>query len=505
MAEREATIAPKSLEDFDPQKKPKKNKFACGYAILASMTPILLGYDIGVMSGAAIYIKRDLKVTDVQIEILLGIINLYAPIGSYIAGRFSDWFGRRYTIVLAGVIAFTGAILMGLSPNYAFLMFGRFFAGVAVGFFFIASVYISEVSPSYSRGFLTSLPEVFVNAGILIGYISNLGFSKLPLRYGWRVMLGIGVIPSIFLAVAVLAMPESPRWLVSKGRIGEAKKVLQKISDSKEEAQQRLTDIKEIIGISSDCDDDIVSVTKVQGKGVWKEIFIYPTPAVRHIFIASIGIQFFQQATGIDAVVLYSPEIFEKAGITSDINKLLATIAVGFVKTVFILVATFFLDRVGRRMLLLTSVGGLIISLLTLAVSLTIIENSRTKLTWAIWLSIATVLSYAATFSIGMGPITWVYCSEIFPLRLRSQGVSIGAVVNRITSGVIAMTFLSLMKAITIGGVFFLFAGIAILAWVFYYIMLPETQGKTLEEIEGSFGNFWRKSNTSLTTEEVRN
>lgn len=501
MAEGEAIVL-KSLEDFGPQKKLKRNKFACACAILASMTSILLGYDIGVMSGAAIYIKRDLKVTDVQIEILLGIINLYSPIGSYIAGRLSDWIGRRYTIVLAGLIFFVGAVLMGLSPNYAFLMFGRFFAGVGIGFaFLIAPVYTSEVSPTSSRGFLTSLPEVFLNGGILVGYISNYGFSKLPLRYGWRVMLGIGAIPSVILAMAVLAMPESPRWLVAKGRLGEAKKVLYKISDSKEEAQLRLADIKEITGIPLDCDDDFVSVTKVQGKCVWKELFLHPTPAVRHIFIASLGIHFFAQATGIDAVVLYSPRIFEKAGIKSDTNKLLATVAVGFVKTMFVLVATFLLDRVGRRVLLLTSVGGLIISLLTLAISLTIIDNSSATLTWAISLSIAAVLSYAATFSIGSGPITWVYSSEIFPLRLRAQGVSIGAVVNRVTSGVISMTFLSLSNAITIGGAFFLFAGIAIVAWIFHYTMLPETQGKTLEEIEGSFGNFWRKPKASATAE----
>ncbi|KAJ1407392.1 Sugar/inositol transporter [Sesbania bispinosa] len=505
MAEGEEAAAPKSLQDFDSQKKSKLNKYACGCAILASMTSVLLGYDIGVMSGAAMYIQRDLKVSDVQIEILNGIINLYSPIGSYIAGRTSDWIGRRYTIVLSGVIFFTGAILMGFSPNYAFLMFGRFFAGVGIGFaFMIAPVYTSEVSPTSSRGFLTSLPEVFLNGGILVGYISNYAFSKLALHLGWRVMLGIGAIPSIFLAVAVLAMPESPRWLVANGRLGEAKKVLNKISDSKEEAQLRLADIKDTAGIPQDCNDDVVLVTKnVQGKGVWKELLLYPTPAVRHIFIASLGIHFFAQATGIDAVVLYSPRIFEKAGITSDTKKLLATVAVGFVKTFSILVATFLLDRVGRRVLLLSSVGGLVVSLLTLAVSLTIIDHSRTTLNWAIGLSIAAVLSFVGTFSIGSGPITWVYSSEIFPLRLRAQGVAIGAGVNRITSGVISMTFLSLSNAITIGGAFFLFAGIAVAAWIFHYTMLPETRGKTLEEIEGSFGNFERKPKASATAKEV--
>ncbi|XP_061372682.1 polyol transporter 5-like [Gastrolobium bilobum] len=503
MAEGKAAdaAAQKSLEDFDPQKKPKRNKFAFACAILASMTSILLGYDIGVMSGAVIYIKRDLKLSDVQIEILIGIINLYSLIGSCLAGRTSDWIGRRYTIVLAGAIFFTGAILMGFSPNYAFLMFARFIAGIGIGYaLMIAPVYTAEVSPASSRGFLTSFPEVFINGGILLGYISNYGFSKLPLHLGWRLMLGIGAVPSVILAVGVLAMPESPRWLVMKGRLGDATKVLNKTSDSNHEAQLRLADIKAAAGIPEACNDDVVRVTKQShGDGVWKQLILYPTPAVRHILIAALGIHFFQQASGIDAVVLYSPTIFAKAGIQSETDQLLATVAVGFAKTIFILVATFLLDRVGRRPLLLTSVGGMVFSLLTLAVSLTVIDHdhSHAKITWAVGLSIATVLSYVATFSVGAGPITWVYSSEIFPLRLRAQGAAMGVVVNRVTSGVISMTFLSLSKGITIGGAFFLFGGIATCGWIFFYTMLPETHGKTLEEMEGSFGQFEAKSNTN--------
>ena len=137
------------------------------------------------------------------------------------------------------------------------------------------------------------------------------------------------------------------------------------------------------------------------------------------------------------------------------------------------------------------------LSLLTLAGSLTIIEHSEKKLMWAVGLSIAMVLSYVATFSIGAGPITWVYSSEIFPLRLRAQGAAMGVMVNRVTSGVISMTFLSLSKAMTIGGAFFLFGGIVAAGWIFFYTMLPETRGKTLEEMEGSFGKFRAKPDTT--------
>ncbi|XP_068322323.1 putative polyol transporter 1 [Pyrus communis] len=492
----------KTIEDFDPPQKPKRNKYAFACAILASMTSILLGYDIGVMSGAAIYIREDLKISDVEVEVLLGILNLYSLIGSAAAGRTSDWVGRRYTIVLAGAIFFVGALLMGFATNYAFLMFGRFVAGIGVGYaLMIAPVYTAEVSPASSRGFLTSFPEVFINSGILLGYVSNYAFSKLPKHLGWRLMLGVGAIPSIFLAIGVLAMPESPRWLVMQGRLGDATRVLDKTSDSKEESMLRLADIKEAAGIPEHCTDDVVQVPKrSKGQDVWKELLLHPTPAIRHILICAVGIHFFQQASGIDAVVLYSPTIFEKAGITNNDKKLLCTVAVGFVKTVFILVATFFVDKVGRRPLLLASVAGMILSLMGLGLGLTIIDQNHERIMWAAALCITMVLLYVAFFSIGMGPITWVYSSEIFPLKLRAQGCSLGVAMNRVVSGVLSMTFISLYEAITIGGAFFLYAAIASVAWVFFFIMLPETHGRTLEDMEVLFGKFhkWRKANALL-------
>lgn len=260
-----------------------------------------------------------------------------------------------------------------------------------------------------------------------------------------------------------------------------------------------IRDIKEAAGIPAECDDDIVNVDRSSknssGKGVWRELLINATPSVRRVMIAGIGIHFFQQASGIDAVVLYSPRIFKKAGIESDHDQLLATVAVGFIKTLFILVATFMLDKYGRRPLLLTSVGGMVISLMTLATSLTIIDQSHEKLMWAIALCITMTCAYVASFSIGLGPITWVYSSEIFPLRLRAQGTSMGVAVNRVVSGVISMTFLSLTNKITTGGAFFIFGGIATLAWLFFFTFLPETQGRQLEDMHELFDGFrWRES-----------
>ncbi|EHA8591127.1 Polyol transporter 5 [Cocos nucifera] len=443
------------------------------------------------MSGAALFIKDDFHVSDTQIEILLGILNLSSLVGSLAAGRTADWIGRRYTIVFAAGIFFVGAIVMGLAPNYAILMVGRLITGIGVGYaVVIAAVYTTEVAPASSRGFLTSFPEVFINSGILLGYVSSFAFANLPEHLGWRLMLGVGAIPSVFLGIGVLAMPESPRWLVLQGQLAAAKKVLAKTSDTPEEAEERLLDIKNVAGIPADCNDDVVAIQKKShGEGVWKELLLRPTPSVRRVLMSATGIQFFQQASGIGAVVLYSPRVFEKAGIHRKDKLLGTTVAVGFTKTLSILVATFLLDRLGRRPLLLSSTGGMIVSLAGLGVGLTIIDHHPNgQLPWAIGLCIASILAYVAFFSIGLGPINMVYSSEIFPLRLRAQGVSVGVVVNRVTSGVITMTFISLYKAITIGGSFFLYAGIAAVGWVFFFTYLKETRGKTLEEMENLFG-----------------
>ncbi|MQL83361.1 hypothetical protein Taro_015855 [Colocasia esculenta] len=480
---------PKALEVMEaPKKKPGQNKYAMACAILASMTSTLLGYDVAVISGAASFIKEELHVSDTQLEILAGIINLYALIGSFAAGRISDWIGRRYTIIMSTGIFFAGALIMGLAPSYAVLMVGRFVAGIGVGFaFMIAPVYTAEVAPTSIRGLLTSLAEVFINGGILIGYIANFAFAGLPRHIGWRMMFCAGAVPPVFLALGVATMPESPRWLVMQGRLGEAKRVLSKISDSPEEAELRLAEIKEAAGIPEDANDDVVPVPKNRshGEGVWRDMLLRPTPVLRRIVFCALGLQFFQQASGIDSVVLYGPRVFEKAGIKNNSHTLGATVAVGFSKTAFILVATFLLDRVGRRPLLLASGGGMIISLLGLGLGLTVIDHHPgEKLTWAIVLSITTVLTFVGSFSIGLGPIAWVYCSEIFPLRFRAQGNSLGTSMNRTMSGVISMTFLSLSKAITTGGAFFLYCGVATAGWLFFYFFLPETRGKTLEEVE---------------------
>ncbi|XP_054825202.1 probable polyol transporter 6 [Prosopis cineraria] len=465
------------------------NKYASACALVASMISIIFGYDTGVMSGAMIFIKEDLKISDTQVEVLAGILNLCALVGTLTAGRTSDYIGRRYSIALASILFLLGSLLMGYGPNYSVLMVGRCTAGIGVGFaLLVAPLYSAEISSASSRGFLTSLPELCLGAGILLGYVSNYFFGKLPLKLGWRLMLGIAAIPSLALALGILRMPESPRWLVMRGNLGKAMKVLLQISNTTEEAELRFKDIKVAAGIDEACQEDVVQVSsQSQGEGVWKELILRPSPCVRWMLITAVGIHFFEHATGIEAVMLYSPRIFKQAGVTSKDKLLLTVIGIGVTKVVCLIIATVLLDKVGRRRLLLISLGGMICALSVLGLSLTMADHAAEMLVWALGLSIAATYTTVGFFNIGLGPVTWVYSSEIFPLKLRAQGASIGVAVNRVVNATVSMSFISINKTITIGGSFFMFAGISALAWAFFFFFLPETKGRSLEEMEKLF------------------
>ncbi|RCV43154.1 hypothetical protein SEVIR_9G273200v4 [Setaria viridis] len=484
----------------------KKSKYAVACSIVGSIISILMGYDTGVMSGAMLFIKDDLKTNDTQVQVLAGILNICAVVGSLTAGRVSDWAGRRRTISFAACIFFVGSVLMGLAPNFATLLVGRCVAGVGVGYaLMIAPVYAAEISSAESRGALSSLPDICISLGILLGYVANYLLAKLPLVYGWRAMLGLGALPSAALAVGVFAMPESPRWLVMQGRAEEALAVLRRECETEDEAQVRLAEIKTAAGLAVDSAPG-VPAPRSSGKGVWKELFLHPTPTVRRILVAALGVHFFNHLTGIEAVLLYSPRIFKAAGIATRDEVLAATVGVGVTKTVFILVAILLVDRIGRRRLYLSSLAGIIASLACLGLGLTVVERSAPHhaARWAVGLAITTVFTFVASFSVGVGPVTWTYSSEVFPLRLRAQGTSVGVAINRLINATVSMTFVSLYKAMTIGGAFFLFAGLSVVAAVFFYFLCPETHCRPLEEIEEVFSHGWCAHRGEVPAVEMR-
>ncbi|KAG8385596.1 hypothetical protein BUALT_Bualt03G0061600 [Buddleja alternifolia] len=467
--------------------KDNSHKYVMACAIFASLNSVLLGYDVGVMSGAILFIKEDLKITEVQEEVFVGILSIISLFGSLAGGKTSDAIGRKWTMALASIVFQSGAGIMALASSFTVLMIGRFLAGIGVGFgIMIAPVYIAEIAPTAARGSLTSFPEIFVNFGILLGYISNYAFSGLPSHINWRIMLAVGIFPSIFIGFALFVIPESPRWLVMQNRIDEARMVLLKTNENASEVEERLAEIKEAAGLNNPDKED---------KAVWREL-LNPSPGVRRMLITGCGIQIFQQITGIDATVYYSPTIFKGAGIKGNSQLLAATVAVGFTKTIFILFAIFLIDRAGRKPLLYVSTIGMTVCLLTLGLTLSLLGDSK----YGIGLAILCVCGNVAFFSVGIGPVCWVVSSEIFPLRLRAQASAMGAVGSRVSSGLVAMSFLSVTRAITVGGTFLVFAAVSALSVVFVYKCVPETKGKSLEQIEMLFQNdrHWREGEVEI-------
>ncbi|KAJ4775520.1 inositol transporter 2 [Rhynchospora pubera] len=209
----------------------KKYVYAC--ALFASLNSILLGYDSGVMSGVILYIQKDLNITEFQEEILVGCISVISLIGSLSGGHTSDAIGRKWTMGLGAIVFQSGVIIMTFAPWYSILMIGLLMAGVGMGFCgMISGVYIAEISLAAARGTLTSFIEISINLGILLGYVSNYAFSGLSMHINWRFMLGVGVLPSVFIGIALFVIPESPRWLVMENRLEDARAVLVKLSET---------------------------------------------------------------------------------------------------------------------------------------------------------------------------------------------------------------------------------------------------------------------------------
>ncbi|GJN04985.1 hypothetical protein PR202_ga22571 [Eleusine coracana subsp. coracana] len=465
------------LESSAKAGKPKRrNMYAFLYATLASMTTIFMGYNLALMSGAQLFIREDLGLSDAQVEVLAGSINVFMLASILAAGWAADHLGRRGTLVLANAFLTAGALATSLGGSYAALVFARFVTGVGSGFsVVVTSVYNAEISPASMRGFLSSFLDMFISIGLLLSYVSNYAFSGMPVHLSWRVMYAAGVLPPLFLAAGVLAMPESPRWLAMRGREADARAVLVRTSDTPAEADLRLEEIMK---------QAVVKETNKVTSGVWTELLVHPSASVRRVLVCVVGVHFFQQASGIDAIVLYSPLVFKKAGIESNAAVLGATVAVGVVKACFVLVATLLSDRLGRRPLLLASTAGAAAAMASLGATLCLGTRSSTATMAA---CVSSVMAFMVAFSVGFGPMAGTYSAEIMPLRLRAQGTSLGNAVNRLTCGLVSMTFISLADWITMPGCFFLYAGVAAAAFVFVYRRFPETKGRSLEDMDVLF------------------
>jgi sugar porter (SP) family MFS transporter len=370
------------------------------------------------------------------------------------------------------------------------LVFARLFLGIAIGASsFAVPLYIAEISPTKSRGTLVSMFQLLITIGIMVSYLSDSAFAvpdgHPDYNACWRPMFYVGVIPALIMFIGMIFLPETPRWLISKGHENKCREVLQKVEDPQlvEEAISRM---------KADLEADKANKVK------WNEVF---KKWLRVPLIIAVGIMFVQQFTGINTIIYYSPKIFLMSGFADAQAAVWASVSVGVVNVAFTILSMFMIDKLGRRKLYFIGLTGMIVALIAMGTCFALQATLGDSIKWV---TISLVWVYIAFFAISLGPLGWLIISEVFPLSVRGIGSSIGALSNWLFNGVVAFTFFKIVKGLTLpgssiilkgedlgnpAGAFFLYALVGILGIIWGYFFIPETKNVTLEKIE----EHWRK------------
>jgi sugar porter (SP) family MFS transporter len=439
-------------------------KFVYIAALFAALGGLLFGYDTGVISGALIFIKREFGLTTAAEEIVVSGVLLGATIGAIFGGKAADLFGRRRVLLVTAAIFGIGALASAVAPSPTILIISRVVLGLAIG---LAStnvpVYLSEVEPPHARAWVVSLFQLAVTVGIVVAYLTDYAFAAI--EEGWRWMLGLAVAPALVFGTGMFFLPETPRWLIRGGHHEVAHRVLVRI--------------RGVADVNVEIEEIKASLAQQAESGHWTDLL---HRQVRLALVVGLGLAIFQQITGINTVIYYAPKILQTAGFNSASGAILATVGVGVVNVAMTIIAMFLVDRAGRRPLLLVGIAGMIVTLGVLGLSF------RYPSEQLAWIAVTCLMGYVASFAIGLGPIFWLLIAEIYPLKIRGLAEGTAATFNWASNLIVSLTFLTLVEKLGASSTFFLYALASVLSWLFAYYFVPETKGRTLEQIEA----FWR-------------
>jgi SP family galactose:H+ symporter-like MFS transporter len=428
-------------------------------AAVAALGGILFGYDIGVISGAEKLLTADFHLSSTGEEIAVASVLIGAIIGGLIGGKMANRFSRRWSLMAMAILYGVGAIVTTLAWNLDSFIAFRIITGLAVGASsLIVPSFIGELAPAPIRGGLVVLQQLAISGGILLSYVVDFLFKSFG--WSWRPMFGFAVIPAAVLAIGMLFMSYSPRWLGMQGRWREAAAVLERVNPRHKDAEMKLmrAEIAE------------------EKKSSWRELL---QPGLRGALIAGIGLAIFQQLVGPNTVLFYTPTIFGYADVGG--NSLLPTIYVGAVLFIFVFPTIAFVDVIGRKKLFYIGLIGMASMLLLLGLAF----DTNVK-SWGIWVLVV-LLVYVACYSLSISPLFWLMTAELFPNRLRGAGASAATTANWAANLVVSVTFLTLINVVGKSWTFWLYAGFAVLGIGFVARFVPETKGRPLEYI----GEYW--------------
>lgn len=429
-------------------------------AAIASLGGLLFGYDTGIIAGALLFIRDDFALGELMEGLVAGAVLIGAIGGVAVGGTLADRFGRRPMIFACAVLFVVASAICGLAPDAAMLIAGRVVVGMAVGVAsMITPIYLAEISPPAKRGTIVTFNSLCIVSGMLGSYL--LSYWMTDWTDNWRWMLGFGVLPGTLLALGILFLPASPRWLAQQGRFKEARAALE---------QMRAEDAidSEMRTLRRD-----VSDREHEEEPGWATLL---TGRYRRVVLVGMLLAFFQQGTGINAVLYYAPRIFERAGADTPALAILATAAIGLVNVIFTLVALRLIDVAGRRALLLWGIAGMDVMLGLLTATSLWGEPS-------LIVAVSCLCGFIAFYAFSLGSCYYVLASEIFPQEIRGRAMSLSAGAMWVTNLLVTVSFPLLNDRLGNGGTFGLFLVLGTAALVFVFRMVPETRGHTLEEI----------------------
>lgn len=528
--------------------------------VLSAVGGFLFGYDTGVVSGAMIQLRSHFQLNYLWQELVVSVTIAGAWAFAIVAGMATDAFGRKPVILVASFVFTVGAVLMGVAFNKGMLLGGRLIVGAGIGLASMSvPVYIAEVAPAELRGFLVTINQVFITGGQFIASVSDGIFSSDTVN-GWRYMLALAGVPSLIQLLGFLGMPESPRWLASKGAYQEAIEVLRRFRGPDANIEPEFDALKATC-IDADQDDEHSGPVLIQ---------VLRNGPLRLALIVGCALMMFQQIAGINTVMYYGATIIQMSGVHDASKAIWLAAATSFVNFACSFIGMGLVERIGRRLLTLLSLAGVIASLSVLAVGFQLADmespsvgpsvgpssgicgnfstcssctgvsgcgycyipeaptsnstclpanannldvslvgncqqTTGTPFVWAYnwcpsrysWMTIVGLLLYLFFFAPGLGAMPWTINSEIYPLWARSTCFSVATSFNWAFNLLVSMTFLTLTEAITKYGTFWLYGGLSVLGWLFFFLFLPETKGKSLEEVSDLFAHPWWSDSTT--------
>ncbi len=420
---------------------------------------LLFGFDTSIIAGASPFIQTEFNASNFQLEMVVSSCVLGALFGALFSGKLSDNLGRKKVLIITGLTFILGTLVAALAHTIEHLIIGRFILGFAVGMgSFSTPMFIAEIAPAQSRGKLVLWNGAFLTGGQVLAFLVNYSLTE---SGDWRLMIFSGMVPAVILTLGMLFMPESPKWLLTKGKESIALTILERIRGCKTTASQELNLIKSTLNVN---------------KAKFSELF---SKTLRPVLFIGLLLGIFQQFMGINTVMYYGPHIMKQIGFSDAATQMFGTLGLGITNFVFTVITLMFIDKLGRRKFLLI---GSMIAALSLFTMVFLLSSTISGIT--AYLALFCLITYIIGYCISVGSLFWLMISEIFPLHARGTCMSFVVAVQWGANFLVAASFLTILHALGIAATFSMYGTIALIVFIYVYVKVPETKGVSLELIE---------------------